>query len=82
MTYMQADDVTERDRLAVGALVVVCLVLLIAAGTLVRSSSHLLKTDPGFKADHLIAISVLNPSLLGYSASRTETLSGSYNRFQ
>jgi predicted permease len=52
-----------------GAQVAVCLMLMIAAGTLVRSSSRLLTTDPGFHPDHVLTISVLDPAQLGYSAN-------------
>jgi macrolide transport system ATP-binding/permease protein len=52
----------------------VCLMLLIGAGMLVRSSLRLLSTDPGFETRTVLDVSILNPGEIGYPVSRTEEL--------
>jgi predicted permease len=54
--------------------IAICLMLLIGAGMLVRSSMRLLSTDPGFETSTVLNVSILNPRELGYSASRAEEL--------
>lgn len=54
--------------------IAVCLMLLISAGVLVRSSVRLLSVDPGFETSQVLNVSILNPEELGYPASRVEEL--------
>jgi predicted permease len=58
----------------VGTQIAVCLMLLLGAGMLVRSSIRLLTTDPGFDAPHVLDVSILNPLELGYTAARADQL--------
>jgi len=54
--------------------IAVCLMLLVGAGMLVRSSIHLLSTNPGFETKSVVNVTILNPLELGYSAGRTKDL--------
>src|SRR5882724_9797636 len=54
--------------------IAVCLMLLIGAGMLVRSSVRLLSTNPGFETKSVLNVTILNPLELGYSAGRTKEL--------
>src|SRR5207248_10681434 len=58
----------------VGTQIAVCLMLLIGAGMLVRSSIRLLSIDPGFETKRVLDVIVLNPQEIGYSASRTKEI--------
>jgi predicted permease len=60
-------------RSLVSAQVVLSLVLLIAAGLLVRSFTNLLHFDLGFRTEHLLEFS-LNPNLSGYRGPATLAL--------
>jgi predicted permease len=54
--------------------IAVCLMLLIGAGMLVRSSMRVLSTNPGFDTKSVLNVTILNPLELGYSSSRTRDL--------
>jgi len=54
--------------------IAVCLMLLIGAGMLVRSSVRLLSTNPGFETKSVLNVTILNPLELGYSTGRTKEL--------
>ncbi|HEY2360742.1 MAG TPA: ABC transporter permease [Candidatus Angelobacter sp.] len=58
----------------VGTQIAVCLMLLIGAGMLVKSSIHLLSLDPGFETKRVLDVTVLNPQEIGYSTSRTKEI--------
>jgi len=60
-------------QLLVTTQVALSLVLLIAAGLFARSLTNLLRLNPGFRAERLLAFSI-NPRLSGYSNSGTVAL--------
>jgi predicted permease len=59
-----------RDLIVV-AQVAVCVVVLVAAGLLVRSLAHGLRVNPGFDTGKSVATFYLVPGLSGYDAERT-----------
>jgi predicted permease len=67
---MSASGSQSRLRQAlIVAQICISLLLLIGAGLFTRSLVNLIRSDPGFHADHLVAFT-LDPSLSGYSRER------------
>jgi putative ABC transport system permease protein len=60
-----------RDLL-VAIQVAISIVLLIAAGLLVRGSAQALKVDPGFETKRVLAMGIEIPSGLGYDAAKNQ----------
>jgi predicted permease len=53
----------KTHNLLVTSEIAMALVLLIGAGLLLRSFQHLLKVDPGFRADHILTMEIQQPAL-------------------
>jgi putative ABC transport system permease protein len=53
----------KTHNLLVISEIAMALVLLIGAGLLLRSFQHLLKVDPGFRADHILTMEIQQPAL-------------------
>jgi len=72
-----ARSAASRQILVI-AEVALCMILLVGAGLLLRSFRHVLETDPGFRADHMVAMRVELPSTYKTIASVLQT----FGRFQ
>ena len=69
-TGMSASGSQSRTRQGlIVAQICISLLLLIGAGLFTRSLVNLVHSDPGFRADHLVAFTI-DPSLSGYTLER------------